>query len=133
MTDRDRIIEAVEAYAVAGELACADAHTIAEQIRVTPIEIGRVVNKATELRFFRCQLGVFGYGDKAAGKSKIVLAAANVPDDLREVIESRVANERISCAAVWEIAKAFKYPRLGVANVVEALGYRITPCQLGCF
>ena len=127
------ILERAESLAVAGELACADAHAIAAELGVSPMELGKAINRSSEIRFNRCQLGLFGYGLKAEGKSKIVLAATNVPDDVRAAIEARAANGRLSCSAAWEIADQFKYPRLGIGNLLEALGLRITPCQLGCF
>jgi hypothetical protein len=129
----DRVLEAVQAATVAGELACADAHAVAAELGISGLEIGRVVNRDTEIRFNRCQLGLFGYGPKAEGLHIIALPAAHVPDDLREALEARVVNGRIPCLAVWEVAEEFKYPRLGVANVLEALGLRVKPCQLGCF
>jgi len=133
MADREKIVAAVQDMAIEGELACADAHDIAQQLDIAPMDVGRVVNKATELRFFRCQLGVFGYGLKSEGKSKIVSAAAHVPDDIRAAIEACAVDGRLSCLAVWEIADQFKYPRLGIANIAEAMELRIMPCQLGCF
>jgi len=127
------ILKAVEKGTVNGELACADAHDIAARLGVSPLEIGKAVNRATEYRFNRCQLGLFGYGPKSEGKHKIVLPAQRVPDDIRAAIEARAANGKISCAAAWEIAEQFKYPRLGIGNIFEAMGLKVGPCQLGCF
>ncbi len=130
---REELIQALERAAVAGELACADAHAIAAQFGVNPLEVGRVVNRATALRFNRCQLGLFGYGPKAEGKSKIVLPATNLPEEIVAAIQAQASEGRISCRAAWEIAERFKYPRLGIANILEALGIKVKPCQLGCF
>jgi hypothetical protein len=127
------LVSAAKEMAVAGELACADAHELAARLGVTPLALGRAVNRDTELRFNRCELGLFGYGAKAEGKSKIVLPATNMPDDIVEAIRAKVRNGRISCYHVWKIADQFKYPRLGIANIIETLGLKVTPCQLGCF
>lgn len=127
------ILEAVHRKVVGGELACADAHEIAAELGVSPLEVGKAVNRATEIRFNRCQLGLFGYGPKLEGKHLIVLPAKHVPDEIRAAIEAQTVNGRISCASAWEIAKRFKYPRLGIANILEALGIKVKPCQLGCF
>lgn len=127
------MISAAQELAVAGELACADAHALAERMGVTPLALAKAINRDTALRFNRCQLGLFGYGPKAEGKSKIVLAATNVPDDVAGAIRDKAADGRIACSDAWEIAEQFKYPRLGVANIIQALGLRVTPCQLGCF
>ena len=127
------MISMAKEMAVAGEVACADDHELAARMGVTPLEVGKAINRDTELRFNRCQLGLFGYGSKAEGKSKIVLRAVNVPDDIADAIRAKAANGRISCSDVWEIADRFKYPRLGIANIIEALELKVTPCQLGCF
>jgi hypothetical protein len=92
-----------------------------------------VINRQTDVRFSRCQLGLFGYGPKAEGLSKIVLPAAHVPDEIRAAIEAETVNDCIPCVRVWEIAARFKYPRLGLGNIIEAMGLRVMPCQLGCF
>ncbi|MCD6518470.1 MAG: hypothetical protein J7M05_00900 [Anaerolineae bacterium] len=127
------ILQAIREAAVNGELACADAHAIAERFGVSPMRVGKIVNRETDLRFFRCQLGLFGYGPKPEGKHKIVLKAEHVPPEIEEAIKAKVRNGRISCKAVWDIADQFKYPRLGIANIIEALGLKVSPCQLGCF
>ncbi len=129
----EEIIAAATKMAVAGELACADAHELAAQLGITPLELGEAINHGSQLRFNRCQLGLFGYGSKAEGKSKIVLKATNVPEDIAAAIQSRAVNGRIACEAAWEIAEQFKYPRLGIGNLIEALGLKVSPCQLGCF
>jgi len=129
----EQILAAIKSLAVNGEVSCANAHAVAAKFGVAPIEVGDVVNKQTSLRFYRCQLGVFGYGVKAEGKSKIVLKATNVPPEIAAALMAQASNGRIDCAAVWEIAEQFEYPRLGVANICEALGLRVKPCQLGCF
>jgi len=129
----DEITKAVLAKAENGLIACADAHAVAEALGVTPLQVGKVVNKATELRFYRCQVGVFGYGPKPEGKHKVVLAAEWVPPEIEAAINERVKDKRISCLDLWKLAQKTKYPRLAMANIAEAMGLKITPCQLGCF
>ena len=63
------MMERAHSLAVEGELACADAHTIAAELGQSPAQLGKEVNRASDLRFNRCQLGLFGYGLKAEGKS----------------------------------------------------------------
>jgi hypothetical protein len=115
------------------QIACADAHSLAASLGLTPDQFGAAVTKTTAFRFYRCQLGLFGYGPKAEGLSKIVLAARHVPAEIGAEIESVARGGSLSCADVWAIAAKYAYPRLGVANIVEAMGLRIRPCQLGCF
>jgi len=130
---REAFIRQATARAQDGQLSCQAAMALADEMGVAPIEIGKAVNRATDLRFYRCQLGLFGYGSKAEGRHKIVQAAQIVPDDVRKALEMRAKEGRIACKAIWEVAEAFGYPRLGVSNIVDAMGYKITPCQLGCF
>lgn len=130
---RDEIIRSAEQKAADGQLACADAMTIASQLEIAPIEVGNAVNRASNLRFYRCQLGLFGYGCKAEGKHKIVLVATVVPEAIKNALLERAHYGRIACQDVWQVAEEFGYPRLGVSNVVEALGLAVRPCQLGCF
>jgi hypothetical protein len=130
---RKDILEAVQQVAINGEVACADAHSIAKSLAVDPIELGKAVNRASGLRFNRCQLGLFGYGPKSEGKHKIVMAATMVPPDIEVALRAHVVDNTISFLEVWVIAEQVKYPRLGLANIVQALGIKVAPCQLGCF
>lgn len=126
------IVVAVRSVAVNGEVACADAHRVAEHFSMSPEQMGELLDELS-LRVTRCQFGLFGYGSKAEGKSKIVLRATNVPPEIEAAIRAKTVNGRIPCLTAWEIADRYKYPRLGIANVIEALGVRVSPCQLGCF
>jgi hypothetical protein len=129
----DEILSRVNAQAVDGQISCAAAHRIAAELGVTPGAVGAAVNRDGTLRFYRCQMGFFGYGVKAEGTHRIVQPAAHVPDDVRVALEAHVADGRISCADAWRVAEQFEYPYLAISNVIERLGYRVKPCQLGCF
>jgi hypothetical protein len=129
----EHVVVAAAKYARDNQIACADAHTLAAALGLTPQQFGAAVTNGTALRFYRCQLGLFGYGPKAEGLSKIVLAARHVPAEIRGEIDSVAHDGSVSCADVWAIAEKYFYPRLGLANIVEAMGLRVRPCQLGCF
>ncbi len=129
----DQILAAVRDHAVNGELSCADAHAIAAEHGITPGQIGALVNNQSDIRFYRCQLGLFGYGEKSLGQSKIVQPAEHVPPEIEAALRARVRDGDIPCLDVWQVADQFAYPRLGMGNIVEALGLRVRPCQLGCF
>jgi hypothetical protein len=119
--------------AAQNELSCADAHLIAARYDLSPERLAAIIAEDGRLRFDRCQLGLFGYGPKAEGRSKIVLAATNLPPNMVADLQSAATDGRIACATVWDIALRHRYPRLGVANVCQALGLKVSPCQLGCF
>lgn len=115
------------------QLACADAHSIASRYDLSPDRLAAIIAEDGRLRFDRCQLGLFGYGPKAEGRSKIILAATNLPPDMVAELQAAVVDGHVACATVWDIALRYRYPRLGVANVCQALGLKVSPCQLGCF
>ncbi len=129
----EQVQSAAAPFAVENQIACADAHSLAAALEMTPEQFGSTVTETTGYRFYRCQLGLFGYGPKAEGHSKIVLPAKHIPGDVRAEIESLAHDGVIACSDVWAIAERTAYPRLGISNVVEAMGLRIRPCQLGCF
>ncbi|MGI6367480.1 MAG: hypothetical protein ACOX2L_03820 [Anaerolineae bacterium] len=129
----DRVPVAITPYLRENELACADAHRVAEELHLSPGQLARAVSDQTSVRFNRCQLGLFGYGPKAEGLSKIVLPARHVPAEIRAEIEAAAVDGGIACAKVWEIAERHGYPRLGLGNIVEAMSLKVRPCQLGCF
>jgi len=129
----DQVLVRVRECAVDGMLSCALAHRIADELSVSPLEVGRIVNRNSDLRFYRCQLGLFGYGPKSEGKHRIVLPAENVPPEIEQALAERSDDGRISCLDIWRIADRFEYPRLGAANIVERLGLRVRTCQLRCF
>jgi len=125
--------ELLAAVARDGQIACKDAHRVAVQTGMSPQEMGRLVNRQTTYRFNRCQLGLFGYGAKGTAGYRIVQAAAYCPEAIVAAIEANVIDGCVPCLALWEVAAQFRYPRLGVANIVQALGLKVKPCQLGCF
>jgi hypothetical protein len=118
---------------VDGQLACADAHSLAALLSLTPGQFAQAIADSTDYRFYRCQLGLFGYGLKSAGLSKIVLPAKHVPAEIQADIDAIARDGGISCSDVWAIAERHAYPRLGLSNIVEAMGLKVRPCQLGCF
>lgn len=127
-----KIQQAIQERLVDGCLSCRHAHEIASAFGVTPAEVGAVVN-AMGVRFYRCQLGLFGYGSKAEGQHKIAFPAPFIPQEVSEELLRRAHEGIIACADAWEVARLFEYPRLGIANIIEAMGLKVKPCQLGCF
>jgi hypothetical protein len=115
-----------------GHLACDRAHAIAQTMGVDPLTVGQAADDA-DIRIFRCQLGLFGYGPKAEGKHKIVNPLENVPERLAAYLRAEADEQGISCSAIWSIAGKLGYSRLEAAGAVEAMGLRVSYCQLGCF
>jgi hypothetical protein len=115
-----------------GQLPCNQAHAVAQNLSVDPLTVGRAANDA-DIRISRCQLGLFGYGRKAEGKHKIVHAMDKVPERLAARIRAAVEGDGITCTEVWMIADGLGYPRIEASSAVEAMGLKVSRCQLGCF
>ncbi|MGC8837258.1 MAG: hypothetical protein ACP5UM_02470 [Anaerolineae bacterium] len=126
------LLSEMQRHLVDGQLPCTAAHTIAHFLDLEPGQVGRAADEAG-IRISQCQLGLFGYGPKAEGKSKLVRTAVQVPPTLAAVLQERARNGRLQCLTCWEIAAEQGVERLAVAEVAEALGLRVTGCQLGCF
>ena len=120
--------QAIRAHLTDGQITCRQAHDIAANLHVPPLDVGVAIDLA-EGRIHKCQLGLFGYGK---GQKKIK-APADIPPALHQALAAALGQGRISCAEAWRIADELTLPRLTVANACEGLGIRIKPCQLGAF
>ena len=111
-----------------GEVACAIAFQIAEELKVPPADIGKTMD-LMELRLIKCQLGLFGYG---ADKKKVT---SKLPENRRmeEAIQSALVDTKLACRDAWDIARRFKVSKMAVSAACEALEIKIKPCQLGAF
>jgi hypothetical protein len=52
---------------------------------------------------------------------------------LVQELEKRAADKRISCAAARQLAEEMGMPARAVGQLCDALGIKITACDLGCF
>jgi hypothetical protein len=115
-----------------GQLPCVAAHELADLFGLAPLQVGQAADEA-EIRICRCQLGLFGYGPKSEGKHKIVHPMDDLPGRLAARLRAAAGKEGITCAAIWQIADELGYLRLEASSAVEAMGLRVSRCQLGCF
>ncbi|MBN1135134.1 MAG: hypothetical protein JXM73_01015 [Anaerolineae bacterium] len=128
----ERLRQAVQDHLEDGQLACQQAHAIAEELDIEPLEVGRAADKMG-VRIFRCQLGLFGYGSKADGTHKIVRPMAQVPPHLEAALRAETGEAGLPCSAIWRVADNLGIGRLEASSAVESLGLRVWYCQLGCF
>ena len=128
----DTLEDAMRQQLVDGQLPCARAMAIASRLGIEPAAVGLAANQAG-IRISHCQLGLFGYGPKAEGKHKIVHAMDDVPERLAGRLRAEAEAGDITCAAVWSVAEALHLQRLKTSSAVEAMGLRVSVCQLGCF
>ena len=110
------------------ELACAVAFDIAKELKVSPEDVGKTAD-LINYRLVKCQLGLFGY----TPEKKIVRAAETVDGKLKRAIQDSLENDRLPCAAAWNIADRLQLRKMAVSNACEKLGIKIKPCQLGAF
>jgi hypothetical protein len=122
----------IQSSLVNGQIPCTGAHVIAYELDVQPLQVGQTANEM-EVAVSLCQLGCFGYGPKAEGKSKILRPTTREDEKLMERLRSMSVEGKIPCLRLWQIATEFGLERLAVSNAAEALGLKIGPCQLGCF
>jgi hypothetical protein len=128
----EKIREMIAIYPEQGKLPCAVAHYIAAYLTLDPIEVGKVATKAGA-RLYQCQLGLFGYGRKGKSEYKITGRKVGVNQEVLDLIKAHVTDGRISCARLWEIADSTGIIRTEAGNAADALGIKVTPCQLGAF
>jgi hypothetical protein len=57
---KQQIIDMALEMAVEDELACADAHRIAAKFDISALEVGRIINRSTNLRFFAVSSACLG-------------------------------------------------------------------------
>jgi len=119
---------ALRQRASGGELPCALAFKIASDLNVAPKEVGRVAD-LLEMRVTKCQLGLFGYQPA----KRIVQPADQVSEDLERAIRERLKDGRLPCTSAWSIANDLSLRKMEVSSACQALGIKISSCQIGAF
>jgi hypothetical protein len=125
---KPEVAEAVKAGASKGEIPCVAAFEIASKLRVPPAEIGFALD-VMEIRISKCQLGLYGYKPE----KRIVKPAETVPQVLEQSIREALVNEKLPCAAAWEIAEKLDMAKMEITSACEAMSIKISACQLGAF
>jgi hypothetical protein len=128
----EKLMEAMQGRLEDGKLPCNQAFAVAKTLDVEPLTVGMTANDA-EIHISRCQLGLFGYGPKAEGKHKIVHAMDEVPERLAARLRAEADGDSITCAMIWKVADALGFKRIEASSAVEAMGLKVSRCQLGCF
>jgi len=122
------IVDLLKERAKDGEITCASAFGIAADLEVSPDKVGLNAD-LLEIPVTKCQLGLFGYRPK----KKIVTPSSGISSDLEEAIRRGLIDKRLPCRPAWEIAKTLSIKKIAVSSACEALGVKISPCQLGAF
>jgi hypothetical protein len=123
-----RLKDALSSRTSGGELPCAVAFDVAENLGISPAEVGRAAD-LLGLPLVKCQLGLFGYRPN----KKIVQPEESSSPEIRRAIEGGLKDNRLPCRTVWDIAEQFGISKMKVSAVCDALDIKIKPCQLGAF
>lgn len=122
------IEDALKAAGKEGQVACAAAHRIANELNVAAAAVGVAID-LMEYRLVKCQMGLFGYSPR----KRIVTPNTDADPVVRQMIMAQVQDQRLDCTAAWQIAADLEIPRMAVADVCEGVGIKIVHCQLGAF
>jgi hypothetical protein len=122
------IAEAVKNRISGEEISCAKAFGIVKDLNTSPADVGFTLD-SLEVKIAKCQLGLYGYRPA----KKAVKPAENVSKELEDSLREALINERLPCKAAWELAERFNMGKMEVASACEALGIKISSCQLGAF
>jgi hypothetical protein len=123
-----KLAEAVKERVSEGKISCAAAFKIVSELEVSPLEVGFTID-VLEIPVKKCQLGLFGYNPPKG----FVKPAESVSSNLEDAIRQALVNDRLSCAAAWEIAERLGVGKMDVTAACEALRIKISSCQLGTF
>ncbi len=124
----ERIRDHINRHAKNRELSCSLAFKIADELNVSPAEVGTTAD-LLEVMLVKCQLGLFGYSPS----KKVVKPKAPENQNLERTIRDSLVDGDLSCAKAWEIARSFDVPKMTISAACEQLKIKIKPCQLGAF
>ena len=121
------LVEAIKASLADGFLPCATAFQIAKKLKVPLVAVG---NAADDLgvRVANCQLGCF-----KVDKTVPDLGGKTVRPDVAEAVQAHIANDPLTCAAAFGLARRLKVRPIGIADAANQSHTKIHHCQLGCF
>jgi hypothetical protein len=119
---------AIRQQAENGRMTCAQAHRLSKEFGTDPETIGFHLDM-TETRLTHCQLGLFGYSPE----KKIVQPAEAVGEALEHAIMAALADGKLPCKEAWAAAERLGFKKMEVSAACEALGIKVSPCQLGAF
>ena len=125
---KKEVSELLKKKKVDGAMTCPLAFQAADELNLAPAEIGQALD-LMEIPISKCQLGLFGYSPV----SRIIKPAELVAEDLEAAIRAAMSDDRLPCAAAFQIAADFKLAKIRVSSACEKLKIKISACQLGAF
>ena len=111
-----------------GYLRCPVAWKIAREFSVPKIAVGAMMDKLGA-RVTECQLGFFKVDKTPYTGPAPQEPSPEFASSLRELDTA----DKLTCSAIFEMARHFKTTPLKVSEAASILGLKIRKCQLGCF
>lgn len=119
---------AVKASLKDGYLSCPTAWRIAKEANVPKIAVGKITDRLG-IRITNCQLGCFSIEKTQYDKS----SHKNIDDEVVTMIKALKESDQLTCAKVFDLARQYKLKPMVIADEINAMGFKIRSCQLGCF
>jgi len=111
-----------------GYMPCPLAWKIAREAGVPRIAVGAIVDKMGR-RVTDCQIGCFKVEKTPFGEVEIKRLEGETVQEINK-LESE---KHLTCEAVFELARKYNLKPMEVSNEINALGFKVSVCQLGCF
>jgi len=111
-----------------GYLSCPAAWTIARETGVPRIAVGATAD-GMGTRVTDCQIGCFKV-DKTPFDNR---EAARLTPEITAHILRLKDESALTCEAVFALAKTYRLKPMDIAGEINALGLKVSACQLGCF
>jgi hypothetical protein len=112
---------------VNSRISCVKIFEIMQEYSVSADELIAALDNA-KIKINACQMGLFGC---KGGKNIPHLDA--VTEVLKDRISSGLDNGKLPCNKAWEIADELNIKKIDVSSACEALGIKISKCQLKAF
>jgi hypothetical protein len=130
-TVNEQIAKAIREKSPGGTLACGAGEKISKVLEVRISEVG-ITADLLGIKINKCQLGLFGWGEKP-NHGHDIQPADSVSVEMKSALEEAAENGVVTCAALWRIADSLGEKRKAVSAACEALKLKIRACQLGTF
>ena len=131
MTLNEQIAKAIRGKSSGGAIACGTCEKISKELEVEISEVG-ITADLLEIKIIKCQLGLFGWGEKP-NHGQGIQVADSVPLEMKSALEKAAENGVVTCAALWRIADRLGAKRKVVSTACDTLKLKIRACQLGTF
>lgn len=111
-----------------GYMPCPLAWKIAREAGVPRIAVGAIVDKMGH-RVTDCQIGCFKVEKTPFEDIEVKRLEGEIVNEIQKLESAK----QLTCEAVFELAHKYRLKPMDVSNEINALGFKVSVCQLGCF